>query len=96
MQLLKYMTIILYLFNVLTGSNTNNIFDLFRVHKEKGITMSVATDLTSCVDPVSVLSNDLMDSFPASNYRFKIYTRNTRKKCEICSKLILKPSQRHL
>ena len=34
-------------------------------------------------------------SFPAGNYMFKVNNRNTRKRCKICSKLIIKtPEQR--
>ena len=29
-------------------------------------------------------------SFPAGNYMFKVNNRNTRKRCKICSKLIIK------
>ena len=32
---------------------------------------------------------------PAGNYMFKVNTRNTRTKCEICSKLIIKTPQCH-
>lgn len=42
----------------------SNIFDLFRVHQEKVIRMSAAANLVFCVDLVSVLSNNLMGSFP--------------------------------
>ena len=34
--------------------------------------------------------------FPAGNYMFKVNNRNTRKRCEICSKLTIKtPERRH-
>ena len=33
--------------------------------------------------------------FPASFYLFKVINRNTKKKCEICSKLIIKTPERH-
>ena len=34
--------------------------------------------------------------FPAGNYMFKINNRNTKTKCEICSKLAIKtPERRH-
>ena len=34
--------------------------------------------------------------FPAGNYMFKVNNRNTRTKCEICSKLTIKaPKQSH-
>ena len=33
---------------------------------------------------------------PVGNYMFKVNNRNTRKRCEICSKLTIKiPEQRH-
>ena len=35
-------------------------------------------------------------SNPAGNYMFKVNNRNTRTRCEICSKLIIKtPERRH-
>ena len=35
-------------------------------------------------------------SFPVCNYMFKVNIRNTRTRCEICSKLTIKtPEQRH-
>ena len=35
-------------------------------------------------------------SFPAGNYMFKVKNRNTRTRCEICSKLTIKtPERRH-
>ena len=34
--------------------------------------------------------------FPAGNYMFKLNNRNTRTRCEICSKLTIKaPERRH-
>ena len=34
--------------------------------------------------------------FPAGNYMFKVNNRNTRTRCEICSKLAIKiPERRH-
>ena len=36
-------------------------------------------------------------AFPSGNYIFKVNNRNTRTKCEICSKLTIKtPERRHL
>ena len=36
------------------------------------------------------------NSFPANIYLFKVNNRNTRKRCEICSKLTIKtPERRH-
>ena len=32
--------------------------------------------------------------FPAGNYMFKVNNRNTRTKCEICSKLTIKTPER--
>ena len=38
----------------------------------------------------------LNDDIPAGNYTFKVNNRNTRTKCEICSKLTIKtPERRH-
>ena len=39
-----------------------------------------------------------MDSviIPAGNYMFKVDNRNTRTRCEICSKLIIKIPERRL
>ena len=35
-------------------------------------------------------------AYPASNYMFKVNNRNTRTRCEICSKLTIKtPERRH-
>ena len=35
-------------------------------------------------------------SYPAGNYMFKVNNRNTRTRCEICSKLTIKtPERRH-
>ena len=31
---------------------------------------------------------------PADNYMFKVYNRNTRTRCEICSKLTIKTPER--
>ena len=35
-----------------------------------------------------------MSYFPAGNYMFKVNNRNTRTKCEICSKLTIKTPER--
>ena len=35
------------------------------------------------------------DVTPAGNYMFKVNYRNTRTRCEICSKLTIKTSERH-
>ena len=32
---------------------------------------------------------------PAGNYMFKVSNRNTRARCEVCSKLIIKTLERH-
>ena len=32
--------------------------------------------------------------YPAGHYMFKVYNRNTRTRCEICSKLTIKPPER--
>ena len=47
--------------------------------------------------PLSVYFPELPISYyPAGNYLFKINNRNTRTRCGICSKLIIKiPEQRH-
>ena len=38
----------------------------------------------------------IISVFPASNYMFKVNNRNTRTRCEICSKLTINtPEQRH-
>ena len=37
----------------------------------------------------------LLDDFPASIYLFKVNSRNTKKGCKICSKLIKTPERRH-
>ena len=37
-----------------------------------------------------------MKEFPAGNYMFKVHNRNTRTRCDICSKSTLKiPERRH-
>ena len=36
-----------------------------------------------------------LSSIPAGNYMFKANNRNTRTKCEICSKLTIKIAERH-
>ena len=33
-------------------------------------------------------------TFPAGNYMFKVNNRNTRTRCEICSKLTIKTPER--
>ena len=38
----------------------------------------------------------LVIMFPAGIYLFKVSNRNTRTRCEICSKLTIKASERHL
>ena len=35
-----------------------------------------------------------MNSFPASNYKYKVNNRNTRVRCKTCSKLTLKTPER--
>ena len=35
-----------------------------------------------------------LSSFPAGNYTFKVNNRNTRTRCEICSKLTIKTPER--
>ena len=35
-----------------------------------------------------------MDTNPAGNYMFKVNNRNTRTRCEICSKLTIKTPER--
>ena len=37
----------------------------------------------------------LLTHFPAGNYMFKVYSRNTRTTCEVCFKLTVKTSERH-
>ena len=44
----------------------------------------------------SIVNDRLYQSFPANIYVLKVNNRNTRKRCEICSKLTIKiPEQRH-
>ena len=41
------------------------------------------------------MSSKISDNFPAGNYMFKVNNRNTRTRCEICTKLTIKrPEQR--
>ena len=37
---------------------------------------------------------DDIESIPAGNYMFKVNNRNTRTRCEICSKLTIKTPER--
>ena len=39
--------------------------------------------------------NDLKSYYLAGNYMFKIKNRNTRTRCEICSKLTIKTPEQH-
>ena len=39
---------------------------------------------------VIIEKNRLTPCFPAGNYMFKVNNRNTRTRCEICSKLTIK------
>ena len=45
----------------------------------------------------SIFGSKLMDTrlYPANIFLFKVNNRNTRKRCEICSKLIKTPERRH-
>ena len=44
---------------------------------------------------LNVITNDTTEKpTPASNYMFKVNNRNTRTRCEICSKLTLKKVER--
>ena len=42
------------------------------------------------------IERNYFDYYPANVYLFKVNNRNTRNRCEICSKLIIKtPERRH-
>ena len=43
---------------------------------------------------LALLDNERNSSNPAGNYMFKVNNRNTRARCEICSKLTIKISER--
>ena len=43
---------------------------------------------------LSLLSCGSPDANPASNYMFKVDNRNTKTRCEICSKLTIKTPER--
>ena len=47
--------------------------------------MSAVTILTKLLE----VSKDISELFPAGNYMFKVNNRNTRTRCEICSKLTI-------
>ena len=44
---------------------------------------------------INGLNNYLLKAFPTNIYFFKVNNRNTRKSCEICSKLIKTPKRRY-
>ena len=46
------------------------------------------------LNQVTPLQSSIQTSYPASNYLFKVNNRNTRTRCEICSKLTIKTPER--
>ena len=52
----------------------------------------VNTDVSNSLDAKYVGKNEV----PVSNYMFKVIRRNTRTRCEICSKLNIKMPESHL
>ena len=40
-------------------------------------------------------STSFSSTYPSCNYMFKVDNRNTRKRCDICSKLTIKTSEQH-
>ena len=55
--------------------------------------------LTKVRSAFRILSNICEGGFsryPASNYMFKVSSKNTRTRCEICSKLTIKTPERRL
>ena len=44
--------------------------------------------------PLLTLNNVNTNSYPANIYLFKVNKRNSRKRCEICSKLSIKTAER--
>ena len=43
---------------------------------------------------LTIIFKKISGSFPAGNYMFKVNNRNTRTRCEICSKLTIKTPER--
>ena len=65
----------------------------FLTHLPPIITLChVSSREPSCVYYQSLVQTG---SIPAGNYMFKVNNRNTRTKCEICSKLTIKVPERH-
>ena len=41
------------------------------------------------------MGSECLEISPAGNYMFKVKNKNTRARCEICSKLTIKTPERH-
>ena len=53
---------------------------------------SSLTPIDANISPSS--TRNINSTMPASNYMFKVNNRNTRTRCEICSKLTIKTPER--
>ena len=52
-------------------------------------------DLASYAEDIyTYIAKTTLNRFPANIYLFKVSNRNTRKRCEICSKLTVKTPER--
>ena len=59
-----------------------------RVFNRSATTRAVALDIFKAFQ--SLVCWSLLKTSPAGNYMIKVNNRNTRKRCEICSKLTIK------
>ena len=52
--------------------------------------------MTLLIIHLKILLEEVLETYPVGNYMFKVNNRNTRTRCEICSKLTIKtPERRH-
>ena len=57
--------------------------------------VSCIIDTLDVTCDVFYLRERILFPFPAGNYMFNVNDRNTRTRCEICSKLTIKTPERH-
>ena len=75
--------------------------DKQRIHSTKTVLSMKLSEAVNILyaDIIEKKALDLLNypnaiTFPAGNYMFKVNNRNTRTRCEICSKLTIKTPER--
>ena len=58
-------------------------------------TISAQTNLVNACKNLQKNENNTGHEYPVGNYMFKVNNKNTRARCEICSKLTKETPERH-